>query len=60
MTIIRKFCGRCKKNITMDSLTFYLTIYQRENRENKDHCFLCSNCCTEFILFMEKENEKDN
>jgi len=50
---IRKHCSRCEKRIDFDDETFYLQVFQRESKDNRDTAFLCKECLIKFIEFME-------
>ena len=52
---IKKFCSRCEKRIDYDKSTYYFQIFQREDKDNRDTCFLCERCLKELIKFMEKQ-----
>jgi hypothetical protein len=58
MSIIKKYCQRCKKEI-FDS-GFYLQIFKRANREIRDNCFLCDGCSLKLIEFIDGENGKQD
>ena len=50
---IRKYCSRCRIQIDYHKESFYFQIQQRENRENRDTAFLCTDCCKDLVSFME-------
>jgi|TARA_R100001530_G_scaffold116916_2_gene84060 hypothetical protein len=55
---MKKYCSRCGKQIdfleeaSIGYLTYYLQIFQRGSRGNRDNTFLCKECCDKFIKFM--------
>jgi len=58
MSIIKKYCDKCLKNLDYEDRTFYLNITEREIRANRKNLFLCFNCLKELLKFLDNKNEK--
>lgn len=52
MTIIKKHCERCRK-IIPGNKGFYIQIYQRSNRGNRENGFVCDKCIEDLEKFFE-------
>ena len=55
MSIIKKYCQKCKKQIFADG--FYFQIFKRANHKVRDNCFLCDNCTNLLVNFIDGDEK---
>jgi len=53
---IKKYCNSCDKQIDNAKKTYYMQIFQREDRGNRASFMLCNSCFGKLPKFIQEDN----